>query len=218
MTTVLPHHGLTRKTLPRTIVIKGLHEIALELWTRTQSREPMREWGVCMVDDTSCIAPGPECDYVEGYPAENGRPACVALNCRAEDHGESYEGVAHSHPPDETLGPYPGFSSDDYAWTLADGDPLGMVTNGAEIFLLLRVEETEQRRTPSQQELFQWRKIFHFAVWIAKLEVASLTKGSKSAAPSASLLWANKYLCEVLGFALYGGPLERKGRLIRIWP
>jgi hypothetical protein len=141
------------------------------------------------------------------HPAR-GRGDGVDPICRPADH-PSYVGFAHTHLPDSSTGePYLGFSDRDYRATLADGDNLALVTNGPEVFALVRTADcTVPLQEVDDSEFEGWTELYDEVMGKAQQEMrlaaTSRTRGTD--ALNRALWQVNRELCQRLGFAFYRG-------------
>lgn len=174
-------------------VTAGQLPAALEVWRLEAGFDELRrraaahgvEWGSCIIWEDGGLALA---DPVAGWPTG------VSPACPPPVH-VAYVGFAHVHLPDPVTGkPYMGFSDRDFRATLADGDKLSLVTNGGEVFALVR---TEDATLPAQviggAEFESWELLFQDAV------------ANAGVALDAALWQVNRELCRRLGFAFYRG-------------
>jgi hypothetical protein len=132
-------------------------------------------------------------------------------NCQPDDrdHHSSFVGFAHVHLPDSETGqPYLGFSDRDFLGTVADGDNLALVTNGPEVFALVRTADcTLPRQDVDDGEFRAWTQLYDDVIGKARDEMASeATAGTCRTEALDRALWqANRELCDRLGFAFYRG-------------
>jgi hypothetical protein len=89
-----------------------------------------------------------------------------------------------------------GFSARDYRGTLADGDNLALVTNGEEVFALVRTADcTAPRQRVNHSELASWEMRYDHAV----------SRGRSTGRLDEELWKVNLEICERLGYAFYRG-------------
>jgi len=177
--------------LPHQLHIWSLKEAFAGL--RDRARADGVEWGSCIeLRADGLVLPDP----VPGVPDG------VDPRCPPPVH-TVYVGFAHVHLPDpETGKPYFGFSDRDYRGTLNDGDSLALLTNGPEVFALVRTADyTLPPQAVSDAEFRRWERLY---------EDALATTG---AALDRALAGVNFEICRRLGLAFYSGawgePLER---------
>jgi len=177
----------------------------LEVWDletgfgrlRESAFEKSVEWGGCVVWES---------DRLRIRHTARGSPSGVGAACDSGHAG--YAGFVHVHlPHPETGKPYLGFSERDFRATLADGDKLSLVTNGEEVFGLVRVAgATLAPQVAGSAEFAEWEGMYDDCVAAAR--------GDPSGRALNDGLWkVNRELCKRLGFAFYQGawgePLRR---------
>ena len=165
-----------------------------------------REWGGCLVFHEGRL------DLVDPAPGWK-----TEVSPKRDLTGDpNYVGFAHVHLPDDaTLQPYLGFSERDYRGTVADGDRLALVTNGPEVFALVRSRDmTVPRQEIAGSEFSDWEKMYDRAAALSREEMRRSGKGRASIAFNRALLDVNLYLCERLGFAFYRGDWGRPLRQV----
>ena len=178
---------------------------ALEVWDLKAGYDQLRqsafaegvEWGACVVWES---------EQLRIQHTSRGWASGVNSACDPPCHA-TYAGFLHVHlPAPETNKPYLGFSDRDFRATLADGDNLALVTNGEEVFALVRVTDaTLAPQVIDGAEFKEWERMYGDCVAAARGDPAgeALNRG----------LWkVNRELCRRLGLAFYRGlwgePLE----------
>jgi len=171
--------------LPDAVDLSDLLDELDDLRRRAQAQGV--EWGACLRADTERLE---ICDLVAGW-ADGVTPRCLC------NESPGYAGFAHVHLPDAVGGrPYFGFSELDFRATLADGDNLALVTNGPEIFVLVRTADcTLPRQIIEENEFDEWDRMY----------AEALHRGRRLGTLNACLWEVNRELCRRLGFALYAG-------------
>jgi hypothetical protein len=187
---------LASHQLPRAIHVWDLEEGLGDL--RHLSFHEQVEWGGCIVLEESRLRIlHPVCGRKDGV-----EPACAP-----EEHA-GYVGFAHIHLPDEGGVPYFGFSERDFRATLVDGDNLALVSDGAEVYALVRTaDRTQPPRIPGTLEFEVWERLYEDWIRQARDQMAADPEAQRagSDALNRALLDANKEMCRRLGFALYAG-------------
>lgn len=166
------------------------------------------EWGGCIVFDGKRAW----LEHLTSGDAEGVAPCCPPGHAGCV-------GFAHSHLPDLSgfPGPYFGFSASDYRAGFECGDRLALVTNGPEVFALVRTaDRTPPPRRIPNEEFSRWEAMYVSAVRKAVCDVENAVAAGRPSedALDRRLLEVNRKLCGLLGFALYRGLWGRPLSLI----
>jgi len=149
-----------------------------------------------------------------------GTVSSVTPSCLPLSHAP-YLGFAHVHVPlkfkmasFKLRIAYIGFSDRDYRASLEDGERMSLVTNGDEVFAIVRTN-----RTPSVSRFFasdfdKWASRYDDALNRAKREMAKARVTNKSSALNHQLLEVNERLCQDLQFGFYAAEWGRPLQLI----
>lgn len=192
---------LPSSQLPQTIDVWDLEEGLADLRSRSLevTRKQQVEWGGCIVLVE---------DHLRLLHPVCGRKDGVDPKCKPVDH-DNYVGFAHTHLPDATSGkPYIGFSERDFRGTLADGDNLALVCNGADVFALVRTaDRTQSCRIPQDKEFKSWEQLYDNLILQARQMMKSDPEVRRRGSDVLNrVLWqANRQMCQNLGFAFYRG-------------
>lgn len=140
-----------------------------------------------------------------------------------------YIGFAHTHVHDEDRVPHPaGFSDTDFNATVADEDKLALVTNGMEIFALVRLETSPvpgrmnwtefkqlslSEKPENRQKLWEiWGEGRKFLACVPIKPVISPDPAARQSLHpidwTRMLLALNFEACELLRFAFYRGEFD----------
>lgn len=186
----------------------GQLPVQLDVWDLTSSFGEVRqlaflqkvEWGGCLVWEESRL--------LLKHPAK-GWEYGVSPACYCDKEPDTYAGFAHVHLPDSATGrPYIGFSDLDFRATLESGDKLCLVTNGAEVFALVRTADcTVPPHHVGTDVLAEWSNLYGEALDEAYREMTSDPAAGpvRSDALNRALWRVNRELCRRLGFAFYRG-------------
>ena len=155
---------------------------------RSKAFDGLVEWGGCIVYCGGALSiPHP----VRGTKDSVGPSA----ECQAAKHPGCFAGFLHVHLNDDELGgAYPGFSGADYRAMMVSGIRLALVTNGPEVFALVRPGPA-RRQLVSDRECLMWRQMYH----------ERIEEGKRSGTIGAKLWEANQEMCRKLGLAFYRG-------------
>ena len=180
---------------------------SLDIWDLEHKFDKVREcasaqrveWGSCIVW---------EAKRLDFRHVTSGRSDGVAPVCALGHPG--YVGFAHVHLSNLPgfPGPYFGFSAADFRATFEDGDRLALVTNGPEVFALVRtLDRTLSPQPIGPTEFAAWSAMYERVFFEATDEKnADCASGrGASTALEHGLYEVNKELCRQLGFALYRG-------------
>lgn len=184
---------LTFEHLPDRLILTGrILQQMDDLWKLMVDDPDNKEQGACILLDSSRNL---RLDHV----ADERSQRHVVPKCRAEEHND-HLGFFHTHwylAGHEQV----GFSDNDFAGVLEDGESLSLVRSGKQVFALLRTTSTRKLRSVSRDELMKFHSVFeHYS------------NDDHLSQPDAQLR-ANHDLCKQLGLAFYrglfGGPLSR---------
>jgi hypothetical protein len=161
-----------------------------ELWKQMVNDPDHKEQGACILFDW-------ECSFRLDGIADDQSPFHVTPRCRAWDC-DDHMGFFHTHwylGGEEQV----GFSGNDFAGFLQDGESLSVVRSGNQIFALMRTNATPEPFLVSEHELVQFRRTF-------------LYYHSTELSQAEAQLKANRKICQELGMAFYralaGGALK----------
>ena len=132
----------------------------------------------------------------------------VSPACTLEQHLNRHFGFVHVHLPLD-LGfaqdiRYIGFSASDYRGSVQDQDRLALVTNGDEVFALVRTVGTPSIAKFSKKDFEEWDWRYTHALAQAKADIEN-GGASASDAVNRRLYEVNEYLCQLLQFGFYAG-------------
>ena len=170
------------------------------------------EWGACVVRSATP-------DRLVLDHEVPGKADAVSPGCPPGTH-VPYLGFAHVHlPMDFAHGAitvtiaYAGFSDRDYQGSLTDQERMSLVTNGDDVFAIVRTDRTPPITQFSASDFDDWAWRYDNAIRQAKSDIIQ-SGATASAALNRRLFAVNESLCQLLQFGYYAGRWGAPLRLI----